>query len=347
MTHTYSKQRLRRFLNSCTIISASMVLIAIVAVVVTGMRVHVAGFPESLGNSSDNIGHIKSATDPNEFTFIVVGDVKGGIATFEAMLEIIQADKPAFGVILGDFVGHTKLISHKLFAMEMAEHARNFPMLIIPGNHDISTEGPFRLEDFENTYGPAQFSFTIGKSLFVFLNVISPYGQTGQYLEFLEQAITGRTEKMERIFVFMHIPPSGLNSSLMCNELPESEKFLQLTKKYHIDYVFAGDHHGYVKTKRDGTTFIVTGGGGARLRGKHGKFHHLMRMSVKNGMIDEAVIATKRQLETSELMERNIVVYIWPLIARNSASVAVTFVIFSSATGLLIFSLFRRKRLEK
>jgi len=347
MTRTYSKQSLHRFINSCSIILASLVLIALVVVVAIGMRVHIASFPELLGNSPENIGHIKTTTDPNEFTFVVVGDIKCGTATFETMLDIIRPDQPAFAVILGDFVEHTELISHKLFALEMTEHTKAFPILLVPGNHDISADGPFCLEDFENTYGPAQFSFTVGNSLFVFLNVISPYGQTGQYLEFLERAISSQTEKMERIFVFMHTPPSGLNSSLMCNGLPESEKFLQLTKKYHINYVFAGDHHGYVKTEKDGTVFVVTGGGGAKLRGKHGGFHHLVRMSVKNEMITETVVAAKKQLETLELLERNVAVYIWPLITQNFVSVVVTFVIFGLAVWLLIFSLRRRKRRVK
>jgi len=345
MKQAYSS--FHRFINHFTIILASTILISIIAVVATGLRVNTAGFPESLGNSSENIGHIKSTTDPNEFTFLVVGDVKCGTATFEAMLDIIHTDNPAFAIILGDFVEHTELISHKLFAFEITEYAKEFPIFVIPGNHDISTDGFFYLQDFEDTYGPAQLTFTVGNSLFIFLNVISPYGQTGQYLEFLEQAISSQTKKMERIFVFMHIPPSGLDSSLTCNELPESEKFLQLTKKYHIDYVFSGDHHGYVKTERDGTTFVVTGGGGARLRGNHGKFHHLVRMSVKDGMITETVVAAKKQLETSELIERNIVVYIWPLIAQNFVSVAVTFVIFGSAILVLIFSLRRRRQLIK
>jgi 1,2-diacylglycerol 3-alpha-glucosyltransferase len=290
---------LHRFLNNCTIILASTVLIVIIAVIATGMRVHIAGFPEFLGNSPENVAHIKTTADPNEFTFVVVGDVKCGTATFEEMLNIIQQDKPVFAVILGDFVEHSEFASHKLFALEMAEYLKDFPILLVPGNHDISTDGPFRLEDFGNIYGPSQFYFTIGKNLFVFLNDISPYNQTGQYLEFLERAVSGHTENVEKIFVFMHIPPSGLNSSLMCNGLPGSEKFLQLTKKHHIDYVFAGDHHGYVKTERDGTTFVVTGGGGARLRGRHGGFHHLVRMSVKDSEITETVVVAKRQLENA------------------------------------------------
>ncbi len=345
MKHTHLKQSLYHFLNSGMIILASLVLIALVVVVATGMRVHIASFPELLGNSPENIGHIKTTTDPNEFTFVVVGDVKCGTATFETMLDITRLDQPAFAVILGDFVEHTEFVSHKLFALEIAEHTKAFPILLVLGNHDISADGPFCLEDFENIYWASQFYFTIGKCLFVFLNDISPYNQTGQYLEFLEGTFSSQSEKIEKTFVFMHIPPSGLNSSLMCNGLPRSEKFLQLAKKYHIDYVFAGDHHGYVKTERDGTTFIVTGGGGAKLRGKHGRFHHLVRMSVKNGMITETVVAAKKQPETFELIERNVAFYIWPLITQNSTSLTVTFVIFGLTIWLLIFSLRRRKQL--
>jgi len=334
------------FFNNCGIISACVVFAALSAVVVMGLRVYVTQFPRFLGNTPENIAYIKTTTDPNEFTFIVVGDVKSGTATFEAMLDVIHQDKPAFTVILGDFVGHTDLINHKLFALEMAEHAHDFPIFIVPGNHDISAEGQFRLKDFQNTYGPAQFCFTIDRYLFVFLDVISPYGQKN-YLKFLEQAISSQPEKIKKTFVFMHIPPLGLNPSLICNGLPGSEKFLKLARKYHIDYVFAGDHHGYVKTEKDRTNFIVSGGGGGRLRGKHGRFHHLVRIGIQNEMVTETVIATKKHLETAELMERNIIFYLWPLITQNFVSITVTLALFCIAPWLLIHSLRCRKEFGK
>ena len=347
MTHARFKQELQRFFNSFKIIILCLILVALVIVAVVGLQVHTIHFPEFLGNRYENIDHVKTVTDPNEFTFVVVGDVKCGTATFEAMLDIIQEDKPAFAVIVGDFVDHPELISHKLFALEMTEHARNFPIFLVTGNHDIDPNGSFGLADFQKTYGASQFYFNLGKNLFVFLNNIPPYNQTGQYLEFLEHALLNQTEKIEKIFVFMHIPPSGINSSLMCRDLLGSEKLLEIVKNHHIEYVFSGDHHGYVKTEKDGTAFVVTGGGGDRLRGKYGKFHHLVRMSVKDGMVTETVVVAKKQLETAELIERNIVVYIWPLIARNCLSAAVTIAIFGIAVWMLIYSLRERKRLLK
>lgn len=343
------KQHLKRLFNNSVIAITCLILIAIIVTVALGLSVCSARFPKFLGNSPENIARIKATTDPNEFTFVVVGDIKSGTATFEAMLDVIRGDKPAFVVVLGDFVCHPEFISHKLFAFEVAEFAKDFPIFLVPGNHDISTEGPFRLEDFENTYGSSHFCFTIDKCLFVFLDNVSQYGQRGHYLKFLEQAISNQKEDIRKIFVFMHIPPLGLNLSILHCGLPGSEEFLRLAKKYRIDYVFCGDHHGYVKTERDGTTFIVTGGGGAPLRGKHGRFHHLVRIEVRNDMdmITETVICTKKHLETAELMERNIAVYLWPLITRNSMSIAVSLVLFGTAITSLRFSFGWRKQLTK
>lgn len=150
MTHTSSS--LHRFLNNCTIILASLGLTALIIIVIIGMCVHIAKLPTTLGNSPANIDNIKAIIDPNEFTFVVVGDTKSGTATFEAMLDVIHQDRPAFAVILGDFVCHPERTSHKLFALEMTEHTKVLPIFVIPGNHDISTDGPFRLKDFENSY---------------------------------------------------------------------------------------------------------------------------------------------------------------------------------------------------
>lgn len=334
-----------RFLNSLVIAGSCLFLVVLIVVVATGLYVQSASIPKLLGNGPKNIAHIKNTTDPNDFTFIVVGDVKGGTATFEGLLDFSQLDKPAFAVILGDFVNYPELIQHKLFAVEMVEHARNFSMFVVPGNHDINPDSPFQLKDFEEMWGPAQFQFTMGKNLFVFLNDAPPYDETGEYLKFLEQILSKQAKESENIFVFMHVPPSGLNSSIMSRRLAGSESLLDLAKKYHVNYVFAGDHHGYVKTIKDGTTFIVTGGGGARLRGIHGRFYHIVRIAVKSGMVNETVFAGKKHLETLELIERNIVIHLWPQIARNSVSVAITLLLFGVFSWLLIFSVRRRKKI--
>jgi len=343
MTGTLSTRRWKRFLVNPGIVVPCLVLAALAIVIVTGARVETVEFPKFLGNSPENVAHLNKGTDPNEFTFCVVGDVTRGTATFEALLEFAEQDKPAFLVVLGDFVRRAELIRHKLFALEVAEHIRGFPIFVVPGNHDISLDGTFRLEDFEKIYGPAQFSFTIGKNLFVFLNDILPATQIERCLGFLERAVSGQAQEVEKIFVFVHIPPSGLDASLECSFMPESEKFFELLSRHDVDYVFTGHHHGYAKTEKNGTTFVITGGGGNALEGKHGRFHHMVRVAVKNGAITDTVIAARRHLEVSENAERQIAAHLWPLIAGNWLSVTTTSLLSGAAILWLVISIRRIK----
>jgi len=332
---------MKRFLLSVVLVLSLLLVIIIGSAVFVGVWIEKINWPAHFGNNQKNISYVTGKTDANDFTFIVVGDVKGGTATFEAMLEIISNDKPAFAVILGDMVGPATEISHKLFAFEMQEHSRDIPMFAVVGNHDVDPNGSFGINDFENLYGPAQFSFCIGEYLFVFLNDVGPYCESGEYIDFLESAIRSREGKIKKTFVFMHVPVISIDGSLRSSGLEGSERFTELAKKYNVDYVFAGDYHGYVKQGKDNTTYIISGGGGGRLRGEHGKFHHLTRISVKNGLVEETVIISRKYLETFELIERNLAVYIWPIISFNLFSKAVTTVILVLAFLVFVYS-FRR-----
>jgi len=274
----------------------------------------------------------------------MAGDIKRGTATFTYMLDLARADKPAFAVILGDFTSKPELARHRLFVSKMARQALPYPVFLVPGNHDLGPDEPFQLKDYEETYGPAQFHFTIGQHLFIFLNNSPPYDKTGGYLKFLEQVASERAKQVQNIFVFMHVPPSGLNPWIKAHALHESEKFMQRAKELGIRYVFTGDHHGYVKTEKDGTTYIVTGGGGARLRGTHGRFYHLTRIAVQDGMITETVIIGEKRFETLNHLERNIAVHLWPLITQNFVSIAVTTILFGIMIWLLVFSVRGLKR---
>jgi len=311
-------KRIKKLFGGVAVLLAGVFLILIIATSVTGILVRNAKIPGMLGNSRENISFVEGNTDPNDFTFAVVGDPKCGTATFEALLDILRLDKPAFVILLGDFVSHYLLIEHKLFANEIAEHAEKTPIFLVPGNHDINEEEGFGLKDFRAIYGTEQFSFTIGKNLFICLNDIPPYANSGQYVNFAGQEIQKNLNKVKRIFVFMHIPIWLLDNPSICDKnMPGSNEFLELAKKYDIDYVFAGHHHAYVKAQRDNTTFIVSGGGGDRLRGIHGRFHHTVRIAVKNDSVTETVLGIEPRLETSELIERNIVVYLWPAMVQN------------------------------
>jgi predicted MPP superfamily phosphohydrolase len=313
----------------------------------TGIRLETTAIPTLMSDSPEVIDRIQRQ-DPNLFSFIVLGDSKSGTATLESLLEIVEQETPAFIVILGDFASKPTLYAHRFFIMETKEYAEQIPLLVVPGNHDLDIEGPFTLNDFESLYGAAGKSFHIGSNLFIFLNNLNQYNPEGQYIDFMEKTIKSQAVPPSRIFVFMHIPPAGLKNSLLCLTPVQSERFLETARKYHVDYVFCGDHHGYIKTNFNGVNFIISGGGGAHLRGKQGRFHHAVRIAVNSDEISETVIAIKRQPETLEMLEQNIANYIWPFFVNHKLSAAgimliIIYLIFIHPCRQKIIAFFRMK----
>jgi Icc-related predicted phosphoesterase len=316
------------------------------AVCIIGLRIESAKLPDFFGNQEDKLAKM-AEVKPDYFTFVAMGDIKGGTATFRELLSIAGQDKPAFGVILGDVVDDPWHICHKLLARKVKQTNVTFPLFMVVGNHDTDPNGPFRLSDYEQMYGASQFHFTIGKYLFIFLNDAPPYDATGEYLQFLEQTLSQHRKPDSVVFVFMHVAPSDLNGTVKTVGAKGSQQFMDLAKKFKIDYVLCGDHHGYVKGVIDETTYIITGGGGDRLRGEHGRFHHLTRIAINHGQVTETVIATQKKDETIYLLERNVVNYVWPLMRRSALTITLTAVIAVAFVSLTCFGIRGSLRLRR
>lgn len=316
-----------------------ILILSVVVIVFWGLWVSSRPQSSKLGNFSSCIQHMQSNIDPNHFTFLAAGDPKGGTATFESLIDSVYGDSPSFLVVTGDFVSESTVMNHKLFAWEMSEHSKKMQIFVVPGNHDVSSDS-FTVEDFRTIYGADQFSLTIGRNLFIFLNDLPQYNTEGQYLTFLEKSLSDFSGQGRKTFIFMHIPPTNVISGILCNSLQNNEDFLKLINRYNVDYVFAGDHHGYAKEKVGPTTFIVSGGGGARLRGQHGRFFHVTRIAIDNEDVTEIVIAGKHKLETTELLEYNIVVHLWPYLRNNPLC---SIVVFLLAFGYFVWFRFKRK----
>ncbi|MHC4617851.1 MAG: metallophosphoesterase family protein [Planctomycetota bacterium] len=304
-----------------------------------GIRVSIIKGPGSLGNAPEILaGLTERGAQEEDFTFLVFGDTKTGTATFKHLLRMGRKDSPAFAIVVGDFVCHPELINHKLFVQEISAEKLPFPLLMVPGNHDLCPEGPFRLADYEKFWGAAQFHFTYGNKLFICLNDAPPYDKTRQYLSYLRTVLSQKAHESDAVFVFMHAPAKGLNPWVMAGPAEGSEEFMRLIKDYNVRYIFCGHHHGYIKTVKDGATFIVTGGGGDRLRGEHGRFHHFVRVAVQKDDIVDSVFAAEKKLETFKLLKRNIVLYIWPFVANKYFVAALAIVVL--ATLVYRFSAF-------
>lgn len=237
-------------------------LIAPAAIVLFfGIRVSIIKGPGSLGNSPEILAALaERGAKEKDFTFLVFGDTRTGTATFKHLLRMGRKDSPAFVIVVGDFVCHPDLINHKLFVQEISAEKLPFPLLMIPGNHDLCPEGPFRLADYEKFWGAAQFHFTYGNKLFICLNNAPPYDKTLQYISYLRTVLSQKTHESDAVFVFMHAPPKGLNPWGMAGPAEGSEEFMRLIKKYNVRYSSAAIIMVILKPLRTGPLLLSRAG---------------------------------------------------------------------------------------
>ena len=306
MTTRSTKKRLYVALAMDTIIFVIAAFIA--ASILYGWSWSDTTPPRLLGNRPEVIsGLVDGQSEPKPFSFLVIGDPRSS-TTFEEFYQNTPLDAvPDFGVILGDFVALPAVSRHRFFMGELAEWGMAFPVFLIAGNHDFGRRGdfvrnaiheklyrlhdPFFLEDFEEMYGPTNFSFIYRGCLFIGLNDVYNTG----YLDYLEDVLSRRPSDVIMTFVFMHIPPRSLSPMVQTREMDGEEEFMRLMDRYNVDYVFAGDFHSYFRADRGHTKYIVTGGGGSHLRGGGRGFHHALLMTVdpSKDRVDEVIYPIK------------------------------------------------------
>jgi hypothetical protein len=85
-----------------------------------------------------------------------------------------------------------------------------------------------------------------------------------------------------------------------------------------VDYVFAGDYHGYRKITFKNTVYLVTGGGGAHLKKqKFGRFHHAMVVKVTPDSVSELILSVKRQEDFEDTIEMYALAEFYPWLRTN------------------------------
>jgi hypothetical protein len=327
MTTRFAKMRLYVALAMDTIIFVIAAFTA--ASILYGWSWSDTTAPRLLGNRPEVIsGLVDGQSELKPFSFTVVGDPRSSSA-FEEFYQNTPLDAvPDFGVILGDFVAFPAVNRHRFFMGELAEWGMTFPVFLIAGNHDIGRRSdfvsnakrerklyrlhdPFFKEDFEEIYGPTNFSFIYRGCLFIGLNDVYNTG----YLGYLEDVLARRPSDVIITFVFMHIPPRSLSPMVQAREMEGEEEFMRLMDHYTVDYVFAGDFHSYFRADRKHTKYIVTGGGGSHLRGGGRGFHHALLMTVNpaKDRVDEVIYPIKPVFDPGDSTETIMICVIYPI----------------------------------
>ncbi|MFA4943351.1 MAG: metallophosphoesterase [Lentisphaeria bacterium] len=279
--------------------------------------------PANLGNAVAKalLAKRPGAGGNDDFTFAVIGDINTGMENFELVVERLRAEPNVeFLVLLGDCAADPAARHHRFFRLEFAETGLELPTFIVAGNHDIG-DG-FGPKEFEQDYGPVNFHFGYRDCLFIGLGGTVVPELREATLHELEGILRKERGRYRRCFVFMHYsPPAAVD--IPTSDFPGAAQFGELFERYRVDYVLSGHYHRLARTQVGPTAYLVSGGGGARLRhdkfGDVGLFHHLLLFQVRPGSVAEQVFQVEPVARLEKLLaklESRAATEAWPFLRR-------------------------------
>lgn len=280
-----------------------------------------APLPPRFGNFAANRARLEGEPKKGEFTFAVVGDTKS-VGVFETICRELRDTPADFGILLGDCSFGGTEDRHRYFRAECAqEYALPFPIFYVVGNHDVSPDR-FPVERFEEVYGPSIFSFEYQGCLFIVLRVLDEPFSNADSIAFLRSLRRASLDRYAHTFVFMHIPPP-VSPMIRARKFAESGELVRLLASLGIDYVFAGDFHGYARTTLGDVNYVVTGGGGGVLDEEPaGQFHHALVVRVTPDSVDERVLYVPLANDLEDRLERRAISEVWPWMREHPYAVA-------------------------
>ena len=151
------------------------------------------------------------------YTFALVGDCRGNMEVFEAILSRIKADRVQFLVLTGDIVKNCTERDYQWVLHELDEKLGDLRLFPLPGNHDILTHSEDPVERYRlytSAFGPRRYWFSCANTLFVVFDGATETCARDE-IEWLDETLGTLRDRFPVCFVCMHVPPRdprpGLN----------------------------------------------------------------------------------------------------------------------------------------
>ena len=225
--------------------------------------------------------------------FVFVADSRPGRknpreadSVFALIRKQINTLKPNFVLHGGDFVLNGNREEYKRFVLQI--DSLDVDLLTVVGNHELyAPEGP---KMYDSIFGKTDYYFDYGKYRFIVIsdNHQSPkkskrgYHYVDYYIgddqiEWLEETLRDAKKKGKYPIVFAHVPPyqAGYNTKKVLGweryypkpnlEKSNTIKFTNLLQKYGVKVAFFGHNHIFDRHNYQGTTIVISGGGGSPL----------------------------------------------------------------------------------
>jgi hypothetical protein len=265
---------------------------------------------------------VPAAAPGDALTFVVYGDTRftendkvvNPIAR-RALVEKIALEHPAAILIGGDLVYEgSHADDYRVYQSETRRWAdEKIPVFPVLGNHEFkgcgTDVGPC-LENWWNTFGSLRpyrwYSVTIGSNLrALILDSDAALTKGSEQRAWLEQQIrdANTDPNIRFILIMLHYPP--VRDPFYPSMRDEKEIYRYLSwrvKSLRPQVIVVGSHvHNYERYYRNGVTYLVSGGGGAkpvpsaRMFGEKSKLHtsvnyHYIRFVVDGGELRATMV---------------------------------------------------------
>jgi 3',5'-cyclic AMP phosphodiesterase CpdA len=204
----------------------------------------------------------KKAEIEKGFDFVVLGDSRDGADVYARLLTRAGGLHPLFIIHTGDFVRNGSTVEYENYSKQIA--GVDIPMVHLPGNHDLRTA-----QDIYRQYvGDPNWYFDLGDIRFIGLD--NGNGKfTPEAVALARKTLTNQ----KTCLVAFHYPPAigrwAVHAMAEDQRGGQGGVVMDLIKKAQAPLVFLGHIHLYDEMDIDGTQYVITAGGGARLYSKY------------------------------------------------------------------------------
>jgi predicted phosphodiesterase len=199
-------------------------------------------------------------------TLVVYGDTRTGHAEHQQVVDQIRAVRPKTVFHVGDLVNNGLDPSDwdifDAITAEMRAEAEFFPAL---GNHEY--QSPLYFDLFDLPGNEQWYAVTCGYVHFVILNSCVDISPGSEQYQWLASELPSVADSVRFVAVVLHHPPYSTGAHAE-DEMGLREKVVPLFEQHGVDIIFAGHDHDYERSYCGGIYYVVTGGGGAPLRGQ-------------------------------------------------------------------------------
>ncbi|MBF0610104.1 MAG: hypothetical protein G8345_00970 [Magnetococcales bacterium] len=236
------------------------------------------------------------------------------------LLEAMKKERPDLFLHLGDMVFDSAPEDWQRFDLQEGKLATlDRPLLPVVGNHEKKTHSVFAdamvpfFERFPTLEGKPWYEYQCGALRLLVLSYVHSLKSGAPQREWLEEQVA--KEEGDFLLVAIHDPPY---TGMPDYPLPEWESILsplfQWARNHRgVDMVLSGHVHSYERYQEEGSTFIVSGGGGSYFytfprssqdlyQGREPGLHYL-RMWINSQELTLEMVAATDSFATSGEME--------------------------------------------